>query len=264
MADRQPQLAYSDIQPLMLDPESRRRKATKIGAVIRHFLGRDRLDGLSALDIGCSGGFTVDALRALGARAVGMDIDVPALVTARQWFPGLPVAQADSQRLPLADGSVDVIVCNHVYEHVVDAEALAAEIHRVLAPDGIAYLGLGNRLGVMEPHHRLPFLSWLPPAIADRYMRAAGKGDSYHERFRTRGGLDRLFAAFHVWDYTLPVLRHPDVFAAGDVVRAPVAALPVAALRAAMPLIPTYLWVATKSARAPLGPSLATGPARRR
>lgn len=264
MAERQAQLAYSDIQPLMLDRRSRTMKAGKIAAVIRHFLGRDRLDGLTVVDVGCSGGITAEAMRQLGANAVGMDIDVPALVTAREWFPELPVVQGDSQRLPLADESVDVIICNHVYEHVVDAEALAAEIHRVLKPEGIAYLGLGNRLGIMEPHHRLPFLSWLPPALADRYMRLAGKGDTYHERFRTEGGLDRLFARFHVWDYTFPVIKHPSLFNAGDVVSAPLASAPVLALRAAMPLIPTFLWVATKSDRTPAGPALATAPARRR
>jgi SAM-dependent methyltransferase len=181
-----------------------------------------------------------------------------------QWYPELPVVQGDSQELPLGDGSVDVIICNHVYEHVLDAERLAAEIHRVLKPEGIAYLGLGNRLGIMEPHHRLPFLSWLPPALADRYMRFAGKGDSYHERFRTAGGLDRLFARFHLWDYTFPVIRHPQVFSAADVIPGALASLPALALRAAMPLIPTFLWVATKSERTPLGVTLTVGPVRRR
>ena len=66
------------------------------------------------------------------------------------------------------------MVLNHIYEHVVDPDAVLREIRRVLAPDGVVYLGLANRLGVVEPHYRLPFLSWLPHGpLADRYVRAS-------------------------------------------------------------------------------------------
>ena len=61
--DRNPQLAYSDTQPLMLDEPSRRLKAAKMAAVIQHFLGRDGRDGLdelTILDVGCSGGIIAD------------------------------------------------------------------------------------------------------------------------------------------------------------------------------------------------------------
>ena len=75
----------------------------------------------------------------------------------------------------MADGSVDVCVFNHIYEHVVDPDAVMAELHRVLADERVLYLGLGNRLGVMEPHYRLPFLSYLPRPMADRYMRVTGR-----------------------------------------------------------------------------------------
>lgn len=251
--ERRIQLAYSDIQPLMLDRESRSQKARKIAAVVQHFAGRERLDGLTVLDVGCSGGFVGEAFRTLGAHVLGVDIDIPALASARAEFPGLAVAQADSQALPVRSGSIDVVVCNHVYEHVVDPDALAAELHRVLRPDGIAYLGLGNRLGIMEPHHRLPFLSWLPPGMAHRYMQVAGKGDSYHERFRTRRGLRGLFSAFGIWDYTLAVVSEPALFQASDVVPGPAAHLPEWLLRGAMPLVPTFLWIGVKSERAPAG-----------
>ena len=261
-ADRQIQLAYSDLQPLMLDAVSRTAKGRKITAVVRHFLGRERLEGLSVVDVGCSGGFTIDAFRDLGATTLGIDIDEPGLRSARAAFPLPSFAQADSQALPLRDDSVDVMVCNHVYEHVVDAEALASELHRVLRPDGIAYLGLGNRLGVMEPHHRLPFLSWLPPAIAHRYLRLAGKGDFYHERFRTRSGLRRLFGRFRIWDYTMAVLAEPTAFNATDVIPGMVSRAPRLALHAAMPIIPTFLWVVTKSDRSPAGAALRIAPSR--
>lgn len=46
----------------------------------------------------------------------------------------------DIERMPeIADGSFDVAICSHVLEHVDDRKALT-EIHRILAPGGIALL----------------------------------------------------------------------------------------------------------------------------
>jgi SAM-dependent methyltransferase len=42
----------------------------------------------------------------------------------------------DGRTLPVADGSADVVLCTQVLEHAQDANALLAEIARVLKPDG--------------------------------------------------------------------------------------------------------------------------------
>ena len=158
---------------------------------------------------------------------------------------------------------------NHIYEHVVDPDAVLTELHRVLSADGVLYLGLANRLGVVEPHYKLPFLSYLPPAAADRYVRAFGRADHYYERLRTRRGLCRMLTGFDVWDYTLPVLAAPERFAGQELLPGAMAGVakvvlektPRPALTALIPVIPTYLWVATKSPRRPLGAPLALPPA---
>ncbi len=259
---RQPQLAYSELAETMLDEPGRRQKAAKILAVLRHFLGREDLAGLVVADVGCSAGYIAHEMALAGAKVpVGFDIDVPGLAKAHHRF-GSDVSFlcANGEQLPLPDASLDVVVFNHIYEHVVSPEAVLAELRRVLKPDGVIYLGLGNRLGVMEPHHRLPFLSYLPPALADRYLRAAGRGEHYYERFRTRRGLRRLLAGFSVWDYTLPVVADPQRFAAGDMVSSRIAAVPPVALQLALPLVPTYVWVATPTPRAPAGPRLSVPP----
>lgn len=62
-AERRPQLAYSELQYKMHDEQRRRVKAAKIASVLRHFLGRDDLSGLTAIDSGCSTGYIVDTLR---------------------------------------------------------------------------------------------------------------------------------------------------------------------------------------------------------
>src|SRR5262245_4511007 len=258
---RERQLAYSDSQALMLDEESRRAKAAKIAATIQHFRGRGSLDELDVLDVGCSGGIIADELHRRGARVIGLDIDVPGLSKARARFAeSASFFCADSERMPLADASVDVVICNHIYEHVVDPEQLFAELRRVVRPGGLLYLGLGNRLGVVEPHYRLPFLAWLPRPLAHRYVRMFGRADHYHEAFRTWPGLKRLCAGLHVWDYTYAVLGDPQTFAAGDVVPSWARRTPPWLLKAARPLVPTYIWVATPDPSHPLRPPTPISP----
>jgi len=135
---------------------------------------------------------------------VGFELDIQFVVRREG------VVAADGCRLPVRDASFDLVLLNHVYEHVPDPAKLFAEAWRVLRPGGVAYLSAGNRLAVMEPHYRLPFLSWLPRAAADLYLRASGRGRSYvGVRFLTHAPLVRLMRApgFDVRDMTQDALR---------------------------------------------------------
>jgi hypothetical protein len=130
----------------------------------------------------------------------------------------------------------------------------------VLSSTGVLYLGVGHRHQVIEPHYKLPFLSWLPQRAADRYMRVTGKGEHYFEHYYSRRGLRRLFADFDVWDYTLPVLADSGAFAGDDLIPRWVGNLPQAALAATLPLVPTYIWVAFNDRGMPAGPGLRVRP----
>ncbi|HQV92814.1 MAG TPA: class I SAM-dependent methyltransferase, partial [Phycicoccus sp.] len=88
----------------------------------------------------------------------------------------------------------------------------------------------------------------------------SGKGTHYYEHYYTPRGLRRLFGAFDVWDYTLPVIADPTAFAGDDVVPAFVSRLPERALAGLLPLVPTYVWLAFKGSRMPSGPDLVVAP----
>ena len=263
-ADRAPQLTYSESQPAMLDEARRREKAAKLITVLCHFLGRADLSGLTVADIGCSAGFISDELAEAGAAHVaGIDIDVPGLGKAQERFgKRVSFVCGDGERLPFRDGSFDAIVFNHIYEHVVDPDAVVRELHRVLAGDGVLYLGLGNKYGIVEPHYKLPFLSYLPHGLADRYVQVTGRADRYYERFRGRRGMRAMLTGFEVWDYTFSVMAEPDRFRSDADMPGPVAKLPVRTLKTLRPILPTFLWVATKSANGPRGPRLIEPPRR--
>ena len=258
---RKPQLAYSELQDKTHDEDRRRRKARKIVAVLEHFLGRPDLTGLRAVDIGSSTGFTVKALASAGADAIGFDIDEPGITYARERFGDVATfAVADGSSIPMPDDSVDIVVFNHIYEHVVDPDGVLAEIVRVLRPDGVAYFAFGNKWQVIEPHYRLPLLSWLPAGLADRYIARSGKADTYYERFRTRRELARMCRPLRLWDYTYAVLADSERFSAEDVLPRRLAGLPAGAFKALAPIIPTFIWVGTPSPATPAGPRLRSQP----
>ncbi|MBI4506603.1 MAG: class I SAM-dependent methyltransferase [Chloroflexi bacterium] len=231
----------------LTDPASRLRKAAKILAVLEDFLGRP-LSALRCLEVGCSAGLISAALAERFGSVVGVDPDPDAITRAgRLRQPNLHFVRASILDFPGPAESFDVIVCNHVYEHVHDQRALALSIHRLLRRDGCCYFSAGNRLMLVEGHYGLPLLSWPPPAVGSWYLRVAGRGRRYDERHQTLWALRRLLRDFAVHDYTLRVLREPARFAAGELVGPAVSALPGAGLRLLYPLIPTYIWVLTKA-----------------
>jgi hypothetical protein len=69
-----------------------------------------------------------------------------------------------------------------------------------------------------------------------------------------------LFAAFDVWDYTLPVLADSPAFAGDDLIPRWVGRVPEPVLAAMLPLVPTFIWVAFGSPAAPRGPQLRVPP----
>jgi 2-polyprenyl-3-methyl-5-hydroxy-6-metoxy-1,4-benzoquinol methylase len=46
--------------------------------------------------------------------------------------------------MPFGDAAFDVVVCNHVIEHVPGWEKLAGELHRMVRPNGVLYLATPN------------------------------------------------------------------------------------------------------------------------
>jgi len=95
---------------------------------------------------------------------------------------GYQYQQVTGTQLPFGDECFDVVITNHVIEHVGDElaqRAHLAELRRVLSPRGIGYLAVPNRWMLVEPHYRVAFLSWWPHAWRTPYLRMMRKGQVY-------------------------------------------------------------------------------------
>jgi ubiquinone/menaquinone biosynthesis C-methylase UbiE len=102
--------------------------------------------GERVLDLGCGAGRFLRALQDAGSEPVGVELAEGALERARRNAPGadLRLIEPDGS-LPLEHGSVDLVWCSEVLEHVADTEHLLLEVRRVLRR--------GGRLLVTVPFH---------------------------------------------------------------------------------------------------------------
>lgn len=166
------------------DVRSREVKARRIAKVLTSRVGP--LDSRDVLDIGTGAGLIAAYLTTLARSLVSVDVVDERIVR------GFEFRLVSSELLPVEAASFDVVVSNHVIEHVADQLAHLQEIRRVLRPAGVCYLATPNRLAIMEPHFNLPFLSWLPEASRSSYVRLARKGPEYDVQPLTFRSLAKL------------------------------------------------------------------------
>jgi len=210
------QYAFSSKMPSMYNVQSREQKArTMIAVLADHWGGEPNLGELIVLDVGSSTGIIDNFLSQYFKRTIGIDIDTDALAHASSTYnkENLIFIEADALNMSFPENSFDVVICSQIYEHVPDPAKLISEIHRVLKPSGVCYFSAGNRINVMEPHYRLPFLSMLPKPLANLYMKLAGKGSHYYENHLTYWGLKKLTRFFACHDYTKKMVNQPGEFA---------------------------------------------------
>lgn len=108
---------------------------------------------LRVLDVGCgTGKFASLVLTQFPkAQVFGLDLSQQmihkGLPRLDQWAGRYQVVRGDSERLPFAANSFDVVTCSHSFHHYPHQDRVVCEMHRVLKPDGRLMLIDGNRDG---------------------------------------------------------------------------------------------------------------------
>lgn len=174
--------------------ETRHRKALKILAVLRYWWG-NQLKDKTCLDVGCkTGEITVELSRNV-KRIVGIDIDMTAINTAKQQYKFLSNVSFFNESaldLQFASDFFDVVICNHVYEHVSEPQKMMDEIYRVLKPGGGCYFAAVNKA-----------MSW------------------WHGKPMYYGQLEKIVGEFDLHDMTKIILNNPVSFHAEDILNSP-------------------------------------------
>ncbi len=108
------------------------------------------LTGRRVLDLGSGIGGYSQYLAQHGADVISLDLMMPSQVA------GLPLI-GDALRLPLRDGSIDIVFCASLIEHVADPLRLLREIERVLRGGGFCYLSFPPYYSPLGGHEFSPW-----------------------------------------------------------------------------------------------------------
>jgi len=128
----------------------------------------------SALDLGCGTGFLSNLLAQNFPKVTAIDPDKRSVEKARNFYkmPNLEFRQGEAETIPLADNSIDFLLCSEVLEHVNDLEETLHEIKRVCKPNSKFFITVPSIDGLFgnffleighsdsnqyEEHKRLPF-----------------------------------------------------------------------------------------------------------
>jgi 2-polyprenyl-3-methyl-5-hydroxy-6-metoxy-1,4-benzoquinol methylase len=131
-------------------PHANHRPMKLATARLRLALIREFRDKTLLLDVGCGGGFFVQAATEAGWRAVGMDVSLQGHEPTR-------LVLAHAEEAPFRNGQFGVMTAYDVLEHVFCPRTFLTEAHRLLAPGGILLIETPNMAG------------WLPRLLGSKH-----------------------------------------------------------------------------------------------
>ncbi|WP_372727520.1 class I SAM-dependent methyltransferase [Nocardioides sp.] len=115
----------------------------------------------TVLELGAGTGKLTDELVALGHDVHATDLDAEMLAVLQQRLPDVRTTLAPAEEIPLADRSVDVVVCAQAF-HWFDSARALPEIARVLKPGGSLALAWN------QPDQRIPWVRRLGALIGNQ------------------------------------------------------------------------------------------------
>lgn len=133
---------------------------------IRRKVRRDGGHTPRLLDVGCNGGFLVEAARQYGFDAAGVDLDEISIDYARRTYPGgmyFCGALADIPADLVGDG-FDAVYSSEVIEHVPDVRGFVRDIARVMRPGGVLYLTTPDITHWRRPKDVTQWNGFCPPS----------------------------------------------------------------------------------------------------
>jgi trans-aconitate methyltransferase len=128
--------------------------------------------GESILDLGCGDGQLTERVAARGVAVRGVDSSSAMIAAARAR--GIAADEASAEKLPYPDATFDAVFSNAALHWIGDQDAMLAEVHRVLRPDGrfVAEMGGHGNIAAI----RVAFM-----AILERHgLAGAGQDVNYY------------------------------------------------------------------------------------
>ena len=215
--------------------ENRMAKAKKIESILKDYLKKEIIN-LNILDIGAGDGTISSYMSEKGNNVVCVDIEDQRAKRSAKFI------KVNSSKLPLQSNHFDIVISNHVIEHIKNQKLHLKEIKRVLKQNGVCYLATPNRNFPIEPHYKLPFIHYLPQTYFFKTLQILGiyKEEvfllSYHKMLT-------LFKDFPINEYTHLVIKNPAKYYINNNI---VSKLPNAIINKLNPLSPANIFILAK------------------
>ncbi|MFO0995968.1 MAG: class I SAM-dependent methyltransferase [Alphaproteobacteria bacterium] len=139
--------------------EKKIRRARRIMATLGRWVPGGRF-----LDIGCNGGFMVEAARERGFEAHGIDPDPVSIRYAAERFPGARFAAATIETFAPEAPRFDFIHCSEVIEHVPAVDRFIGTVVGLLKPGGHLYVTTPDIGHWRRPRRLADWDGFVPPA----------------------------------------------------------------------------------------------------
>jgi SAM-dependent methyltransferase len=170
--------------------------------------------GAAVLDLGCGTGGSVDVFRRWDpqVRWIGVDVEGSPEAAARTRSDA-EFRTFDGVHIPCEDGSMELVFCKQVLEHVHEPGPLLGDVARVLGPGG----WLAGSTSQLEPFHSLSRLNFTPYGLAGLLEEAGLEVQELRPCIDgitlvvQRGlGMPRFFDRW--WHYESPLNRFANLF----------------------------------------------------
>lgn len=136
---------------------NRELKAEKILAILEEHLQKD-ISKFMILDIGTGNGKIANCIA--NKNNIVYSVDVVNQIDLGEEEQRFQFKKVNDENLPFKDEVFDIVISNHVVEHITDSNLHLKEIKRVLKREGICYFATPNRNFIRDPHTKTFFIHW--------------------------------------------------------------------------------------------------------
>lgn len=213
-------------------------KANKIITILKEF--KD-IKNTSILDIGVGSGVITHELSKYCKKMDGIDVTDDRIIKKDYNF-----KIVKGTKLPFRDNVFDIIVSNHVIEHIKNQKNHIDEIYRVLKPKGILYLATPNKYWPIEVHYHLPLLSLLPIKISTLILKLTKRSKIYDIYPLSYNKLLKLLSRYKVFNLNYKIIKNPKKYYLKTKLDSILKRIPVFMLKLLNFIYPTYILIGKK------------------